>query len=182
MIADVTPLSFRPLTEADLPQLGRWLEADHVRAWWQRESSLEHLRKKYLPRIHGREPTEVFVIVLDAHDIGIIQRYRLNAYPPGDGEVAGTGLAFPRGAGIDYLIGVPEHVGRGIGTQLIQDFTELLFADYTDVEQVVVTPQHANGASCRVLEKAGYSLRWTGQLDSDDPTDSGTAALYVRDR
>jgi hypothetical protein len=33
-----------------------------------------------------------------------------------------------------------------------------------------------------VLEKSGYRLVWTGMLDSDDPSDSGTAAMYVLDR
>ena len=178
----VAHLSFRPLAEADLPRLARWLDAAHVRKWWRDGSGLEQVREKYLPRIRGREPTEVFVIVYDTRDVGIIQRYRLRAYPDWDGTIAGTGVTVPDAAGIDYLIGDPEKVGRGTGTRAVQDFTELLFADYTDIEIIVVTPQQANRASCRVLEKAGYELRWSGRLDSDDPADSGTAALYVRHR
>lgn len=45
---------------------------------------------------------------------------------------------------------------------------------------IVVTPQQANRASCRVLEKAGYKLKWAGLLDADDPADAATAVLYVR--
>jgi hypothetical protein len=45
--------------------------------------------------------------------VGLIQRYRF----PDDGTwaatVAGTDLAFPFAAGIDYFIGVAEHTGRG---------------------------------------------------------------------
>lgn len=85
-------------------------------------------------------------------------------------------------AGIDYLIGEPDHVGLGIGTQAVRRFTRRPFAEWPDIEDVVVTPQTANLASCRVLEKAGYELTWTGVLDSDDPADAGVASLYVRHR
>jgi RimJ/RimL family protein N-acetyltransferase len=50
------------------------------------------------------------------------------------------------------------------------------------VTSIVVTPQEANRASCRVLEKSGYRLVWTGMLDSDHPSDAGTAAMYLLDR
>ncbi|MCC5954296.1 MAG: GNAT family N-acetyltransferase [Acidimicrobiia bacterium] len=181
-MSGVAPLSFRPLAEEDLPALGHWLDEPHVRAWWRADSDLEHLRRKYLPRIDGTEPTEVFVIVHDARDVGIIQRYRVRSYPEWDGVLAGAGVSLPDAAGIDYLIGVLDHVGRGTGTRVIDGFTSRLFADWPDVDHVVVTPQQANVASCRVLEKAGYELCWTGELDSDDPADFGTAALYVRSR
>lgn len=175
-------LEFRPLSEAELPTLAGWLDATHVREWWRDSADLEHVRRKYLPRIRGEEPTEVFVIVHEGDDIGIIQRYRLRAYPGWSGAVAGTGLAFPEAAGIDYLIGESAHVGRGVGTSAISAFTERLWTDYPDVQVVVVTPQQANRPSCRVLEKAGYQPLWIGILDSDDPSDSGPAVLYASDR
>lgn len=175
-------LEFRPLSESDLPTLVRWLDAPHVREWWRDPADLEEVRQKYRPRIHGHEPTEVFVIVDDGMDLGIIQRYRLSAYPEWNGTIAGSGLAFPDAAGIDYLIGAVDRVGEGAGTFAIEAFTARLWRDYPDVQAIVVTPQQANRASCRALEKAGYQLRWTGLLDSDDPSDSGPAALYTRDR
>lgn len=175
-------IEFRPLGETDLPGLAGWLNEDHVREWWRDGSDLEQLRTKYLPRIHREEPTEVFVITDDQDDIGIIQRYRLADYPDWDGTVAGTGLAFADAAGIDYLIGDVSRTGGGLGTRAIEKFTAQLLSDWPDIGQVVVTPQQANRASCRALEKAGYTLRWTGRLDSDDPADAGTTALYVRNR
>lgn len=175
-------IDYRPLAETDLRRLAGWLNEDHVREWWRDGSDLEQLRTKYLPRIRCEEPTEVFVITDDEDDIGIIQRYRLADYPDWDETVARTGLVFADAAGIDYLIGDVSCTGRGLGTRAIEEFTALLVADWPDIEQVVVTPQQANRASCRALEKAGYTLRWTGRLDSDDPADAGTTALYVRNR
>lgn len=140
------------------------------------------VRRKCLPRIRGDEPTEVFVIVSDGQEIGIIQHCRFGACPEWQSTVAGSGLTFPSAAGIDYLIGVAAQVGRGTGSRAVERFTEVLFADYPDVDEIVVTPQQANRASCRVLEKAGYELKWVGRLASDDPADQGTAALCVRHR
>lgn len=123
-------LEFRPLSEPDLPKLVRWLDAPHVREWWRDPVDLEAVRQKYLPRIHGHEPTEVFVIVDAGEDLGIIQRYRLSAYPDWNGTIAGSGLAFRDGAGIDYLIGEEGRVGRGLGTSAIEAFTARLWSDY----------------------------------------------------
>lgn len=148
-------MTFRPLAEADLPQLARWLGAAHVHQWWRDRSDLATVRQRYLPRIYENEPTEVFVIVNNDEDIGIIQRYRLGTHPEWLSTVAVSGLTYSNPAGIDYLIGVAEQVGRGTGSQAIGCFTEMLFADYPDIDMIVVTPQLADRASCRVLEKAG---------------------------
>lgn len=80
------------------------------------------------------------------------------------------------------MIGEPELIGMGIGSAAIAAFTRFVLSRYPDVGCIVVTPQAANAASCRVLEKAGYECKWTGMLDSDDPADAGPAALYVMDR
>ena len=141
-------------------------------------------RKKYLPRIHGDGAHRgVRHRATTTTTSAIIQRYRLRAHPGWNGTVAGDGAGRP-GRGRDRL---PHRRGRpgrarGRAHESYRNFSEQLFADYPDVDHIVVTPQQANRASCRVLEKAGYELRWTGQLDSDDPADAGTAALYLQRR
>lgn len=145
-------------------------------------ATIEAVRAKYLPRIVGEEPTEVFVITLADEPLGLIQRYRFSDYGTWAATVAGTSLSFPAAAGIDYMIGIAEHTGRGVGTEAIASFTERLFAEYGEVQTVVVTPQRANRASCRALEKCGYELVWVGRLDSDDPADADDAAIYVKRR
>lgn len=175
-------MAFRPLTEEDLPLVARWLREEHVQEWWKDPSAPDGVREKYLPRILGDDPTDVFVVVADGQNVGIIQSYRISDYPGWVKTIAGSGVAFPSAAGIDYLIGERDLVGRGVGSASIHAFTDFVFAAYPDVERIVVTPQAANRASCRVLEKAGYELVWSGLLDSDDPSDSGLAALYVRSR
>ena len=179
---DHPPIHFRPLAEADLITVSDWLRSEHVRRWWQDPADLEAVRAKYMPRITGTEPTEVFVVSVADEPVGLIQRYRFTDYGTWAATVAGTDLAFPSAAGIDYLIGVEAHTGRGLGTEAIRLFTDQLFQDYSDVRTIVVTPQHANRGSRRALEKSGYTLAWVGRLDSDDPADEGDSAIYVKHR
>lgn len=174
-------VAFRALGVADLPQVARWLREDHVQRWWKDPSAPDAVEAKYLPRIHGEEPTEVFVIVWQKRDAGMIQRYRIADYPDWDAAVADA-VPIGAAAGIDYLIGEPDLVGRGVGSEAIRAFSAAVFDGYPEIEQIVVTPQAANRASCRVLEKSGYRLLWTGMLESDDPSDAGLSALYTLDR
>jgi aminoglycoside 6'-N-acetyltransferase len=47
---------------------------------------------------------------------------------------------------------------------------------------IVAAPQADNHASRRTLEKAGFTLADTRQLDSDDPSDAGPTAIYTLTR
>ena len=173
---------FRPMLEEDLPLLADWLREEHLQRWWKDPTAPDNVEAHYVPRIRGDDPTEMFVIVWKGRDVGMIQRYRIDDEPEWQQSLAPSGLTFGIAAGIDYAIGVPELVGKGIGTAVIDAFSAGVFDRYPDVDSIVVTPQAANRASCRVLEKAGYELAWTGILDSDDPSDAGPAALYILHR
>lgn len=175
-------MRFRPLAEADLSAVAGWLQHEHVAAWWRDPSGLADVRARYLPAIRRDDPTDHFVVVRGSRAVGLVQSYRLADHPDWAATIAATGHVVPAAAGIDYLIGEPDLVGQGIGTAVVTAFTDEVFARYPDVDRIVASPQIANRASCRVLEKAGYELVWTGLLDSDDPSDAGPAALYVRDR
>jgi aminoglycoside 6'-N-acetyltransferase len=175
-------IEFQPLAESDLDTVSKWLAAPHVRRWWRDPADPPAVRAKYLPRIRGDEPTQVFVASSAARAFGLIQRYRFSDYGTWAATVAGSGVTFPNAAGIDYMIGLSDRVGRGVGTAMIAKFTDLVFKDYDDVQTIVVTPQRANRASCRALEHAGYSLVAVGRLDSEDPADEGDAAIYARHR
>ena len=179
---DPDVVTFRPMTVDDLALMATWLGADHVQEWWRDPSAPDRVDAKYGPRLRPETNTEMFVIDLFGHPIGFVQRYLLRDHPDWARTLTATGLAFERAAGIDYAIGDPRFTGRGLGSALIGDFVDRLFDDHPDVNEVIVTPQAANRASCRVLEKAGFSSRWTGRLASSDPGDAGTAALYVRTR
>jgi aminoglycoside 6'-N-acetyltransferase len=170
-------VSFRPLRRDDFDLLGAWLGEPDVYRWWMEPSDRESVEARYGPAVDGREPTEVFVIVSDGRDIGMIQRYRNRDHPEWDRAIGIAGAA-----SIDYLLGATADRGRGLGPAAIAAFTDAVFDAYPDVPVVVAAPQQANTASWRALEKAGFTRVWEGMLDSDDPADAGPAYVYARAR
>lgn len=171
------PIAFRRLERADLQQLERWQAEPHVARWWGPPPDLAALEAEYGATIDGAEPTEVFIAELDGAPIGLIQRYRARDYPDWDRQVQ-----LPGSASIDYYIGEPHHVGRGLGPQLISEFVEQIFRDYPDTTCVAVGVLRANRPSWRALEKAGFRRLRSQYLESDEPFDTGPGYLYVRYR
>jgi aminoglycoside 6'-N-acetyltransferase len=173
------PLNLRPLERSDFPLLADWLGAPHVASWWREPNDLTAIEAKYGPRVDGLEPTQVFVVEADGKPIGMIQRYRIRDYP--EWEQAMRAATIPTdAAGIDYLIGAPALVGRGVGPEIIGQFVEDTWRQLPDVSAIAVSVQQANRPSWRALEKAGFRRAWEGMLASDDPSDDGPSFIYLR--
>jgi aminoglycoside 6'-N-acetyltransferase len=175
----VADVSFRPFTRADLPLLATWLDTPHVAHWWPREdTSLAALDAHYGPAIDGTDQSRLFLILIDdGTPVGFCETY-LHADNPEWDQTIGL----PNVAGIDYLIGAPELCGHGLGTAMIGAFTGLVFGLYPQVSGIASVPQAANPASRRVLEKNGFRLVDVRTVESDDPGDSGPAAIYLLER
>ena len=86
------------------------------------------------------------------------------------------------GIGIDYLIGEPDFVGRGLGRRLICQFVDASWNRYPSAERIVVALQQENIASWRALEASGFQRVWEGDLVSSDPSDQGPSFIYIADR
>jgi aminoglycoside 6'-N-acetyltransferase len=127
--------------------------------------------------VDGDDPTEAFIVELAGRPVGFVQRYLLDDYPQWR-----TAVGIERAAGIDYLIGVAELVGAGLGPVLVDAFTTSTFERYGHIDHVAVAVQQANRRSWRALEKAGYDRVFAGEIDSDDPSDAGPSYTYVRRR
>ena len=81
-----------------------------------------------------------------------IQHYRVRDYPD---YAAATGQ--PDGVGIDYAIGQPELSRHGLGPQLIWAYLrDVVLAAQPDARTALASPDRANAASIRALEKAGF--------------------------
>ncbi len=128
------------------------MRTPHVGRWWKDPLTVEEFEAEYGPCIDGTDSTEPFVVALGARDIGFIQGYHLADHPDHERLVG-----VPGAIGIDYFIGDPDLIGRGIGTRLIGEFiSTVIRRKHPDVEKVVADPEVANEASCRVLEKNGF--------------------------
>ena len=170
-------LTFRPLTRADFDQLGTWLSRPHVERWWKHEWTPEALEADFGGATDGVEPTEHFVVQLDGRDIGLIQRYFIGAYPEWLHALRVVG-APPTAIGIDYFIGELDLVNRGIGTAMIGAFLERTWREYPEATEVFVDVDPENRASWRAIERNGLTFEWEGELESDDPSDQGTAWVF----
>jgi aminoglycoside 6'-N-acetyltransferase len=143
-------IGFRPLSADDLPLVGEWLEREHVRPWWPPPP--EGLAAHYGPALEGREPTDLYLILLGGRPVGLIETYLVADYPEYDAVLhVGPGVA-----GIDLLLGEPDTIGRGIGPRVIGAFTrERVFAS-PDVRACVAGVDADNRRSLRAFAKAGF--------------------------
>ncbi len=60
---------------------------------------------------------------------------------------------------LGYYVG-RTHWGFGLATRAVREICEYVFAN-TDIMRIYAEPFTSNAASCRVLEKAGFSLEGT---------------------
>jgi len=125
---------FRPLTRANLPLLFEWHQRNHVLEWWDAYTSIDALKADTLDG-----DARPFLAYANDQPIAYIQWY------PYDAGVVG----------IDQFIASADSIGRGVGTDLVSQFVELLFSDST-VRAVIVDPVLHNARAIRCYEKAGF--------------------------
>jgi RimJ/RimL family protein N-acetyltransferase len=129
-------IRFRPLAEADLPMLLDWLQRPHVKEWWDDgDDTLE----KVVAHYGARDGTKRFVAERAGAPIGYFQYYRKGA-----GEI-----------GCDQFLADPEHLSRGIGSECLSAFVNLIAAAGAPLT-VLVDPHPANVRAIRCYEKCGF--------------------------
>jgi len=119
-------IAFRRVTRDDFLLIGRWLAEPHVARWWNHEFTPEAVERDFGASVDGAEPSEDHLVLLDGFPIGLVQYSRYEDYPEYLAELAPY-LDVPATAvSIDYLIGDPRQIGRGLGSRLIAAFAEHL--------------------------------------------------------
>ena len=154
---------FRPMTEADLPLVRRWLETSHVAAWWHDPAEQFELVRGDLDHPDMTQ----FIVMTNERPFAYLQCYNISAWNSGFGpQPAGT-------RGLDQFIGEDDLLGRGHGSAFIRIFAERLLAGGTP--RVVIDPDPDNARAIRSYEKAGF------QRGDIVATPDGPALLMVRD-
>jgi RimJ/RimL family protein N-acetyltransferase len=143
--------TFEPLRAADLPLLEAWLRAPHVVRWfgdpteWLGEIAV-NLDEAWV---------SYYRVELDGVSVGFAQSYRTDLAPKGpwSAEPAGT-------LGIDFLLGRPEDLGRGLGTRLVRDLARHLErrVDAGTHVRLIADPHPENAASIRSLAANAFRL------------------------
>lgn len=154
-------ITFRALDREHFPLLLKWLETPHVKKWWDADVSWTSvlIEEKYGEYVGGfktqaaaRRPIYAFIISFDGVDIGYIQYYDTHSFPP-EHDLCVSEL--PEScAMIDWYIGEPGYVGRGIGPQALGVFLdEHVFKSFASV---LIDSDTANVRAIRAYEKAGF--------------------------
>jgi aminoglycoside 6'-N-acetyltransferase len=165
-------VTLRAMTRGDLPVVTRWRQSEHVHRWWvcDGEPSLEAITKAYGADIDGLTPTRMWVVEVNGRSVGFIQDYRIADYP--DFAVLAPDV---EAIGLDYLLGDPTWIGRGIGTRMLWAWLERMHHRFPDACTCFAAPDHRNLASLRVLDKVGF----TRGLWFDEPLKDDTVATVV---
>lgn len=159
------------MTEGDLPAIAAWLALPHVARWWTAGTTAEAELAEYRQRVSGGDPATVMLMVLrDDVPVGWCQWYRWDDYPAEAAQMGARGGE----AGIDYAIGNPEFIGRGLGTELIAALVAEVRRQHPGAG-IMADPEAANTASRRVLEKNGFELVSVGPV----ATEPGDAPMAI---
>lgn len=163
--------TFREVTTEDFDLLADWRRRPHVMKWWGTKSADELLEE--FVREMADPNTERYVVSLTDPN-GVVRDFAFVQVC--EASVAGDGWwpdATPGTWAIDYLIGEPDLIGKGLGASLIKTFTDILFAR-PGTHTVSADPEPGNIASIRACEKAGYTQ--SGLVDTPD----GMSMLMVK--
>ena len=167
-------VGFRPLRTDDLRTLHEWLQRPHVRNWWTERRTYDQVVEHYLPAIEGREPTDLYLILLDEQPGGFIQTYLVSAYPEYQKLVGVEDDV----AGVDLFLADPALTGRGLGSQALAQFVNDVVFSTATTRACIADPDAENTASLRAFERAGF----TRVRDFVDPSDGRLHTLMRRDR
>lgn len=167
-----THIAVRAMSRGDLPDVVRWRRAAHVHRWWVADGdpTAERVTAQYGPDIDGRTPTRMWVAEVNGRSLGFLQDYRIGDYP--DFALLAPD---PDAIGVDYAIGDPAWVGRGLGVRVLWEWMTKAHHRFPDVSAYFSAPDHRNEASLRMLDKAGFTRGpWF-----DEPLADGTVGTMV---
>jgi aminoglycoside 6'-N-acetyltransferase len=146
-------IELRDLVHGDLVLVEGWLRESHVSRWFLAGSSAEDELRDLRDSVVGAQPTRLLLALDGGQPVGWCQWYRCADYPvwaADAGAVAGD-------IGIDYAVGDPARVGRGLGTDLVAALVRQVRGQYP-AAGIIAGPEAANIASRRVLEKNGFAF------------------------
>ena len=175
-------MEFRRTTRADFPLLARWLCTPHVARFWNHETTPEAIERDFGGSVDGTEPSDDFIVEDAGVPVGFIQRSRICDYADEHIELIALADAPQDALTIDYFIGEGAATGRGVGTRMIREFTDLCFADCPAASAIIVPVIAGNPASWKALAAAGYERIAEGHIPPDNPIDDGWHVVYRRDR
>ncbi len=156
-------ITFCPLNADYFPLLLKWLEAPHVKKWWDSDITYDIalVRKKFNQHIHKMPISYAanmliyaYIINADGRAIGYIQTYNARCWAQKNG--IDVQLLPEQTAGIDLFIGEAEFVNKGLGSQVIENFWQQILQKH--FAACVVDPASNNHQAIKACIKAGFAI------------------------
>lgn len=146
-------VTLRAMTRGDLALVTRWRQEPHVHRWWTAdgEPTPERVSAQYADHIDGTTPTRMWIVEVNGRSLGFVQDYRVGDYP--DYALL---TPDPAAIGVDYAIGEPEWVGRGLGVRMIWAWMLDARRRFPEATTYFAAPDHRNESSLRLLDKVGF--------------------------
>ncbi len=165
-------VTLRAMTHGDLSQVTAWRQQPHLHRWWKADGrpSLERVSEQYGADIDGTTPTRIWIAEVNGRSVGFVQDYRISDYP----EYALL-APDPDAIGVDYAIGPPEWVGRGLGLRIMWSWMLTARHRFPDAAAYFAAPDHRNRASVRMLDKLGFNQG----LWFDEPAGDGSTSTVI---
>lgn len=142
------------MAESDLGELVRWRNEPHVLAWFpQRVEDVDDARRRFGARLAGTDPVRMWVAELGGVPIGYLQSFIV-----GTDDDLTVRCQDPEAVAFDYLIGDPDLLDKGLGTEMIEQFCrDVLVPGYPAAPRFLAAPDVRNHRSVRVLMKCGFT-------------------------
>lgn len=141
------------MAPADLPLVVQWRNEPHVEAWFpDPPSDVASAQALLAERLAGDAPVRMWVAELGGVPIGYLQSFVV-----GTDDDLTVRCQDPTAVAFDYLIGDPDLVDKGIGSEMIERFCrDVLVPQYPGAPRFLAAPDVRNHRSVRVLAKCGF--------------------------
>lgn len=155
-------LEFTQLTFKNLNLIHQWFQNPETKKWYARDDdwSLDKIKKKYAPRLEGKEDVPSFIVHLDDKPIGFIQYYPFSdsALPEGvtPDKAKTLGIDYQRSVGIDLFIGEESLIGQGMGALIMLEFIETHLPK--QFQDIYVDPDKNNIRAHKSYFKVGFHV------------------------
>lgn len=165
--------TFKPLALNDLSLLFNWFCQPYIADLWPEPKLFSEFEAKWVEHI---KRDHKFIAYLGDIPIAYIQYYRVTD----EDRIKFHSVYIPEpSVGCDLFIGSPEYLGKGYGTQLIQQFIQYLQDKEPVCKAIIIDPASDNYRAIACYKKVGFETIGTYVVPYGTSTGPGPVDLMI---
>lgn len=155
--------TFKPLSISDVTLMCQWFNLPHIQKFYSlRQWTEDQVLEKLKPYITGYKPVLGLIVLMNEKPIGYVQQYKISDYPWPNQNLPQA--IIDNAAGMDLFIGDEGLIGRGIGSQIINEFIKSKI--WSQFQYCIVDPDINNIAAIKCYGKLNFQSH--SVIDSED--------------